>query len=204
MFCYQANEEFAQLMVISRMCGTPCPAVWPEVIHLPGFQSLKPKKQYRRRVREEFAVMMPTSALDLLDGMLALDPSKRLSARQALDSEWLTGVDPSGGAYRDLLPQHQDCHELWSKKRRRAQDKVKEGAQQAESASSGPTHSAPGSGAGQSNPGSGQGGALGSSRLVSGVIFFVAYSELSFSSLLNWITGENNLRMLIYLWQNLH
>ena len=40
-------------MVISRMCGTPCPAVWPEVIHLPGFQSLKPKKQYRRRVREE-------------------------------------------------------------------------------------------------------------------------------------------------------
>ena len=99
------------------MCGTPCPAVWPEVIHLPGFQSLKPKKQYRRRVREEFAVMMPTSALDLLDGMLALDPSKRLSARQALDSEWLTGVDPSGGAYRDLLPQHQDCHELWSKKR---------------------------------------------------------------------------------------
>jgi len=160
---FQANEEFAQLMVISRMCGTPCPAVWPEVIHLPGFQSLKPKKQYRRRVREEFAVMMPNSALDLLDGMLALDPSKRLSARQALDGEWLTGVDPSGGAYRDLLPQHQDCHELWSKKRRRAQDKVKEGAQQTESTSSGPTHSAPGSGAGQSNPGSGQGGALGSS-----------------------------------------
>ena len=28
---FQANEEFAQLMVISRMCGTPCPAVWPEV-----------------------------------------------------------------------------------------------------------------------------------------------------------------------------
>ena len=27
----QANEEFAQLMVISRMCGTPCPSVWPEV-----------------------------------------------------------------------------------------------------------------------------------------------------------------------------
>lgn len=85
MFFLQANEEFAQLMVISRMCGTPCPSVWPEVttgsrqswkhhnltvnldslhrkgrficvscpkvIHLPGFQSLKPKKQYSRRVR---------------------------------------------------------------------------------------------------------------------------------------------------------
>ena len=105
-YSHQANEEFAQLMVISRMCGTPCPAVWPEVIHLPGFQSLKPKKQYRRRVREDFAMMMPNSALDLLDGMLALDPKKRLSARQALDGDWLRGVDPDGGAYRDLLPQH--------------------------------------------------------------------------------------------------
>ena len=28
---FQANEEFAQLLVISRMCGTPCPAVWPAV-----------------------------------------------------------------------------------------------------------------------------------------------------------------------------
>jgi len=159
---FQANEEFAQLMVISRMCGTPCPAVWPEVIHLPGFQSLKPKKQYRRRVREEFAIMMPNSALDLLDGMLALDPSKRLNARQALDGEWLRGVDPSGGAYRDILPQHQDCHELWSKKRRRAQEKKDGAAAAAEGTSSGPTHSAPGSGTGQSNPGSGQGGVLGS------------------------------------------
>ena len=31
---FQANEEFAQLMVISRMCGTPCPSVWPEVTTL--------------------------------------------------------------------------------------------------------------------------------------------------------------------------
>jgi len=162
---FQANEEFAQLMVISRMCGTPCPAVWPEVIHLPGFQTLKPKKQYRRRVREEFAMMMPSTALDLLDGMLALDPSRRVSARQALEGDWLKEVDPSGGAYRDTLPQHQDCHELWSKKRRRAQDRVKEGAGAAnEGASSGPTHSGPGSGTGQSNPGSGQGCMLGSSN----------------------------------------
>ena len=50
----------------------------------PGFQSLKPKKQYRRRVREEFQLMMPTPALELLDGMLALDPSKRVSCKEAL------------------------------------------------------------------------------------------------------------------------
>ena len=68
------------------------------MIHLPGFQSLKPKKQYSRRVRldtaksddveiensikvrEHFSAPllgMPGPALDLLDGMLALDPAKR-------------------------------------------------------------------------------------------------------------------------------
>ena len=113
----QANEEFAQLMVISRLCGTPCPANWPEVIHLPGFQQLKPKKQYRRRVREEFSLLMPAPAMELLDGMLALDPSKRVDARKALESEWLRSVDPASVSFQDVLPQHQDCHELWIKKR---------------------------------------------------------------------------------------
>merc|ERR1719412_1866290 len=49
---FQANEEIAQLIVISRLCGTPCPANWPDVIHLPNFASIKSlKKQYKRRVR---------------------------------------------------------------------------------------------------------------------------------------------------------
>jgi len=124
---FQANEETAQLTVISRMCGTPCPAVWPKVIHLPYFGNLKPKKQYRRRVRDEFTPLMPSSALDLLDGMLTLDPEKRTSAREALDGPWLKNVDVDGGP-PPSLPEHQDCHELWSKKRRRAQLKESEGA----------------------------------------------------------------------------
>jgi len=117
---FQANEEFAQLITISRLCGTPCPAVWPEVIHLPGFQSLKPKKQYKRRVREDFQPLMPASALNLLDGMLALDPKKRWTAQEALESDWLKDVDPNT-MNPPNLPKHQDCHELWSKKRRKQQ-----------------------------------------------------------------------------------
>ena len=52
---FQGMDEAQQLEAIARVCGTPCPANWPLVIELPLFSKLKPKKMYRRMLRETYA-----------------------------------------------------------------------------------------------------------------------------------------------------
>ncbi|KRY78826.1 Cyclin-dependent kinase 12, partial [Trichinella pseudospiralis] len=114
---FQGGSELMQLELISRICGSPTPLVWPEVVDLPLFETIRLKKLYKRCLRDQFR-QIPTAALDLLDQMLTLDPKKRCSAEAALRSPWLISINP-GSVTPPKLPTWQDCHEMWSKRRRR-------------------------------------------------------------------------------------
>ena len=87
----KASTDVAQLEVISKLCGIPDPAAWPEIIHYKHFKTLvtplisrfHPKP--RRKIAEQFCAL-PPDALEVLDGLLRLNPKTRLSATEALQS----------------------------------------------------------------------------------------------------------------------
>lgn len=61
---FRENFELNQLIAISKICGSPTPAVWPNVINLPLYSTIRMNRTYRRRLREEM-IMLPEAALDL-------------------------------------------------------------------------------------------------------------------------------------------
>ena len=67
--------------------------------------------------REEYS-NLPPKALDLLDAMLTLDPKKRITAEDSLSCDWLKNFDKTK-VIPPNLPKYQDCHFMWSKKKRR-------------------------------------------------------------------------------------
>jgi len=116
---FQAEHDLGQLEAIFRICGSPCPSVWPGVEQLSRYRTMKMKRVYRRCLREQFP-LIPTLAMDLLDQMLTLDPKKRCTAEEAINSPWLRNVDADSMLMPEF-PHWQDCHEMWSKKRRKEQ-----------------------------------------------------------------------------------
>ena len=74
--------------MIFKLCGTPTEEDWPGIASLPWAKTILPtKKTYPRRVQEVFR-RAPPSARDLVERFLTLDPEKRVTARDALDSDY--------------------------------------------------------------------------------------------------------------------
>merc|ERR1719473_2687306 len=111
------KNEFEQIDLIFKLLGTPDEECWPGCKSLQYYDMIlsQTPRKYQSRFEEKFANLEP-SAKDLLRRLLAMDPSKRLSADDALDHEYFWS-DPVP-ATPEQLPKYPPSHEFTAKKRR--------------------------------------------------------------------------------------
>eukprot|EP00850_Spirogloea_muscicola_P015906 SM000125S26111 [mRNA] locus=s125:288777:290905:- [translate_table: standard] len=83
---FPGDSEIDELFKIFRLLGTPTEETWPGVTQLPDFKSAFPKWPAK-----DLVTVVPTLdpvGLDLLKQMLFLEPSRRITARDALEHEY--------------------------------------------------------------------------------------------------------------------
>jgi len=102
----QGNSEQHQLTLISQLCGSIAPEVWPGVEQLELFTKMELPKGQKRKVKERLKHYVKDAyACDLIDKLLWLDPSKRIDSDGALDHEFLW-TDPLPCSLERMLSQH--------------------------------------------------------------------------------------------------
>mmetsp|Transcript_5656 Transcript_5656/g.16048 ORF Transcript_5656/g.16048 Transcript_5656/m.16048 type:complete len:311 (+) Transcript_5656:127-1059(+) len=87
---FPGDSEIDQLYKIFNLLGTPNDEVWPGVSKLPDFRPFFPKWQARNL--ETVVPRLDPVGLQLLESLLRYAPSKRISARQALQHPWFNDL----------------------------------------------------------------------------------------------------------------
>jgi len=88
---FQGDSEIDQLFQIFRILGTPNEQSWPGVTQLPDYKPTFP--QWKELLLEDIIKNVSPAALDLLTQCLRFDPSKRISAKAALDHHYFSDLD---------------------------------------------------------------------------------------------------------------
>ncbi|CAN0890964.1 Cell division control protein 2 homolog [Linum grandiflorum] len=87
---FPGDSEIDQLFQIFRIMGTPNEHIWPGVTSLPDFKSTFPK--WPSKDLATAVETLDSTGIDLLQKMLCLDPSKRITARAALEHDYFKDI----------------------------------------------------------------------------------------------------------------
>lgn len=116
---FPGHDEIHQLELIYDMMGTPTYENWPTVDRLPWYELLKPSEKKVGKFYDHYSSILSPAALSLLSNILALDPSKRPTATDALKHTFFTQEEPKPEPPLGLGNMKGDWHEYESKQRRR-------------------------------------------------------------------------------------
>ncbi|XP_062940580.1 cyclin-dependent kinase 9-like [Cynocephalus volans] len=102
----QGNTEQQQLVLISQLCGSITPEVWPNVGKYQLFEKLDLVKGQKRKVKERLKpYVRDPHALDLIDKLLVLDPAQRINSDDALNHDFFWS-DPMPTDLKRMLSTH--------------------------------------------------------------------------------------------------
>ncbi|XP_010551835.1 PREDICTED: LOW QUALITY PROTEIN: cyclin-dependent kinase 12 [Tarenaya hassleriana] len=114
----KGRTEIEQLHKIYKLCGSPPEDFWEKTRLHPQTKMFKPQHSYGGCLRERFEEF-PTTAVNLLETLLSIDPEKRRTSSSALMSEYFTTkpypCDPS------TLPKYPPNKEMDAKHREELQ-----------------------------------------------------------------------------------
>jgi len=79
---FQGDSEIDQIFKIFQFHGTPTNATWAGVTNLPDFKTTFPR--FRQAVPEQILTNFDPVALDLLLKLIAIDPARRINAKEAI------------------------------------------------------------------------------------------------------------------------
>ncbi|GAM22709.1 hypothetical protein SAMD00019534_058840 [Acytostelium subglobosum LB1] len=118
-----ANDELQQIEAICQLCGTPTESIWEGVSDLPNYHWLSNLPVYPSKLRSIFK-FFSEDFIDLLEGLLTLNPKKRLTAEQALQSPFFT-MEPLPFE-QEKMPGYQPIHVLEAIQKRLKQQQTQQ------------------------------------------------------------------------------
>ncbi|NWV67106.1 CDK3 kinase, partial [Malurus elegans] len=102
---FPGDSEIDQLFQIFRTLGTPTEVTWPGVTQLPDYKGSFPR--WPRKEMKDIVPNLDRDGRDLLAQLLLYDPSKRISAKAALNHQYFLCRNSESPEQRPVL--RRDC-----------------------------------------------------------------------------------------------